>query len=59
MMHPYQLHSLSKVYRDEALQEAQTRHLVYRAKAPRRLRSEQQQGLWSWLGKLGAAVGPS
>jgi hypothetical protein len=55
MMHPYQLHSLSKVYREEALQEAQRRHLEHRAKAHRRVRSE-EQGLWSRLGKLATAV---
>ena len=55
MMHPYQLHSLSKIYREEALQEAQRRHLEHRAKAHRRPRSE-EQGLWSRLGKLAAAA---
>jgi hypothetical protein len=54
MMHPYQLHSLSKIYREEALQEAQRRHLEHRAKAHRGPRSE-KQGLWSRLGKLAVA----
>ncbi|HEX5914402.1 MAG TPA: hypothetical protein VFY54_14850 [Rubrobacter sp.] len=55
MIHPYQLHSLSKIYHEQALKEAQVRHLASRAKAPRGPRSE-QQGLWSRLGKQVAAV---
>jgi len=55
MMHPYQVHSLSKLYREEALKEARVRHLEHRAKAHRRTRSE-EQGRWLWLGKLAAAV---
>jgi hypothetical protein len=55
MIHPYQLHSLSKIYREEALQEAQRRHLAHRTEAHRRPRSE-QQGLWSRLGKQAAAL---
>jgi hypothetical protein len=54
-MHPYQLHSLSKVYREEALKEARVRNLTHRAKAYRRPRSE-GQGFWSWLGKLTTAA---
>jgi hypothetical protein len=54
----YDLHSWSTHYREDALQEAQRRNLGHRAKAHRRPRSE-EQGLWSWLGKLAAAVGPS
>ena len=34
MVHPYQLHSLSKIYHEQALKEAQVRHLASRAKAP-------------------------
>ena len=51
MIHPYQLHSLSKLYHEEALQVARVRHIGHRAKAPRRPRSE-EQGLRSRLGKL-------
>ena len=56
-MNFYEVHSLSKQYREELLQEAQRRHLTHRAKAHRRPRSEEQQGRWSWLDKLAAAVG--
>jgi hypothetical protein len=55
MMHPHQLHSLSKVYREEAFKEARVRHLEHRAKARRGPRSG-EQGPWSRLGKLAAAV---
>jgi hypothetical protein len=56
MTYPYyDLYSLSKQYREEALREAQRRHLAHRAKAHRRPRSE-RQGLWSRLGKLAAAA---
>jgi hypothetical protein len=58
MMHPYQLHSLGKLYHEEALKEARVRHLEYQAKAHRSPRSE-EQGLRSWLGKLAAAAGLS
>jgi hypothetical protein len=55
MIHPYQLHSLAKLYHEEALQEARVRHLEHRTKAHRRPRSE-EQGLWSRLGKLATAA---
>jgi hypothetical protein len=55
MIHPYQLHSLSKIYHEEALQEARVRHLEHRAKAHRRPRSE-EQGLWSRLGEQAATA---
>jgi len=55
MMHPYQIHSLSRINREEALQEAQRRHLEHRAKAHRRPRSEEQE-LWSRLGEQAAAA---
>jgi hypothetical protein len=55
MIHPYQIHSLGKLYHEEALKEARVRRLGHRAKAHRRPRSE-QQGLWFRLGKLAAAV---
>jgi hypothetical protein len=42
MIHPYQLHSLAKLYHEEALQEARVRHLEHRTKAHRRPRSEEQ-----------------
>jgi hypothetical protein len=50
------IHSHSKLYREEALQEARRRHLVERVKGPRRPRSEEEQGLWSRLGKQAAAT---
>jgi hypothetical protein len=54
MIHPYQLHSLSKLHREEALQEAQRRHRAFRAKEHRMPRSE-GQGSWRWLSKLATA----
>ena len=35
MIHPYQLHSLGKLYHEEALREARVRHLVERTRASR------------------------
>ena len=35
MNNPYDVHSWSKQYREEAMQEARTRHLVDRARAER------------------------
>jgi serine protease Do len=61
MNYPYyeELHSWSKHYHEEALQEeARVGHLAHRAKAPRRPRS-QEQGRWSWLGKLAATLSGS
>jgi hypothetical protein len=58
MMHPYQLHSLGKLYQEEALKKARVRHLTHRAKAHRSPRSE-EQGLWYRLSKLAAAAGLS
>ena len=55
MIHPYQLHSLGKLYHEEALQKARVRSLRHRAKAHRRPRSE-EHGRWFSLGKLAAAV---
>ena len=54
----YDLHSWSKLYHEELLQEAQRRHLGHQARANRRPRSEEQQGRWSssWLGKLATAA---
>ena len=59
MIHPYQLHSLGKLYHEEALKEAQVRHREHRAKAHRRPRPEEQELRWSlssWVGKLLGAV---
>jgi hypothetical protein len=58
MIHPHQLHSLGRIYHEEALREARVRHLEHRAKAHRRPRSEDQLR-WPWLSKLAAAVGLS
>ena len=54
MIQPYQLRSLAKLFREEALKEARARHLEHRTKAHRRPRSE-EQGRWLWLVKLAAA----
>jgi hypothetical protein len=54
--HPDQLYSLVKIYHQEALHQAQGRHLAHQAKADRRPRSVEQQGLWSRLGKLATAA---
>jgi hypothetical protein len=58
MIHPYQLHSLSKLYCEEALKEARVRHLEHRAKAHCRPRSEEQVRS-PLLSKLAAVVGLS
>ena len=55
MIHPYQLHSLSMIYREEALQQARVRNLTHQAKSHRRSHSE-ERGLWYRLGKLAAAA---
>lgn len=52
MIHLHLLHSLGKVYHEEALQEARMSYLEHRAKADRRPRSEEQvrgPGSASWL----------
>jgi hypothetical protein len=55
MIHPKQLHSLGKLYHEEALQEAQARRLAQPVKAHRGPCSE-EQGHCSRLGKLAAAL---
>jgi hypothetical protein len=45
MNYPYDVHSWSKQYREEALREAQVRHLAEQAHGNLRLRS--------WLGRVG------
>ena len=55
MFHPHQLHSLSKLYHEEALHRARVRRIGRRAKAHRKPRSE-AQGLWSRLGEQAAAL---
>jgi hypothetical protein len=52
MIHPYQLHSLAKLYHEEALQEARKRHLVERARASRDPRGARRIGLSSWRSAL-------
>jgi hypothetical protein len=52
MIHPYQLHSLAKLYHEEALQEARKRHLVERARASQDPRGSRRSGLCSWRGAL-------
>ena len=59
MIHPYQLHSLGKLYHEDALKVAHVRHLRLRAKAHRRPRPEEQEVRWSlssWVGKLMGAL---
>ena len=48
MIHPYQLHSLSKLYHEEALRAARKRDLVEQANGNRRPRSR--------LGRVGFAL---
>jgi hypothetical protein len=48
MTHPYQLHSLSKLYHEEALRAAKRRYLLERANENRRPRSK--------LGRVGFAL---
>ena len=55
MMHPHQLHSLGKLYHEEAIKEARVRNLKQPAIAHRRPRSE-GQGHRTWLSKLAAAA---
>ena len=45
MIHPYQLHSLSKLYHEEALQEARRRHIVEWGRARRQPRESGRLGL--------------
>jgi hypothetical protein len=45
MVHPYQRYSLSKIYHQEALQEARRRHIVKRARAHRGPRESGRLGL--------------
>ena len=53
MIHPYQLHSLAKLYHEEALQEVRKRHLVERARASRDPRGARRSGLSSsWRNPL-------
>jgi hypothetical protein len=55
MIHPHQLHSLGKLYHEEALQEARKRHLVERARASRDPRGPKRSGLCglsSWRSAL-------
>jgi hypothetical protein len=48
MNNPYDLHSWSKNYREEALQQAQTRNLVERARTSREPSGLRRVGLaWS------------
>jgi hypothetical protein len=53
MMHPYHLHSLGKLYHEEALKEARVRNLGHRSKAHTRPRSEERR---PWLSKLASAI---
>jgi hypothetical protein len=48
MIHPHQLHSLGKLYHEDALRAARTRDLVEQANGNRRSRSR--------LGRVGSAL---
>jgi hypothetical protein len=52
MNNPYDLHSSSKVYREEALRAARTRHLEGRLRADRRARPGQSRVGLAWGGVL-------
>ena len=45
MNNPYDLHSYSKLCREDALHEARKRHLVERARADRELRGLRRVGI--------------
>ena len=49
MIHPYQLHLLSKLYHEEALHGARVRHIGHRASAPQAALGG-RAGALSWLG---------
>ncbi len=51
MNNPYDLHSWSKLYREEALQEARRRHIVEQAKVGREPRQSGRLGI-SWRNPL-------
>ena len=51
MNNPYDIHSWSKQYREEALHEAQRRHLVEQVRARRESRESGRLGL-SWRNSL-------
>ena len=57
MHNPYDLHSLSKLYREEALQEAQTRHLKGRLRANRRTQLDRSRAGFAWGAMLASLRG--
>ena len=48
MHNPYDLHSWSKLYREEALQEIQTRYLTGRLRANRRMQPDRGRADFAW-----------
>jgi hypothetical protein len=57
MHNPYDLHSWSKLYREEALQETQTRHLKGRLRASRRAQPERSRTGLAWNAVLASLRG--
>ena len=51
MIHPHQLHSLGKLYHEEALHEASRRHNAERARASQKPRGSGRLGLF-WRNPL-------
>jgi hypothetical protein len=54
---PYDLHSWSKLYREEALRHVRTRHLAKQARAARKQRSEQSRMGLAWASVLSLVRG--
>jgi hypothetical protein len=57
MHNPYDLHSWSKLNREEALQETQTRHLKGRLRAKRRAQPERSRAGLAWGAVLSSLRG--
>ncbi len=57
MHNPYDLHALSKLYREETLQGTQTRHLKGRLRAKRRAQPERSRAGLAWGAVLASLRG--